>query len=458
LNKTSQNYAMRKVSFYTIGCKLNFAETSTISEEFKKRGFEIVEFGEPADVCVINTCSVTENADRDCRRIVRKALKVSPSAFIIVTGCYAQLRPDEIAKIEGVDLILGSNEKFKIFDFVGDFHKNYHAQIFVSPISEISEFHIASSTPTSDRTRAFLKVQDGCDYNCSYCTIPLARGESRSPEVNIILEKAKTLAQLGYKEIVLSGVNVGDYGRKIGTNLFELVKELEKIDGIERIRISSIEPNLLTEEMIDYFISSEKICNHFHIPLQSGSDEILRKMRRRYNSELYRRRIEYIKSKDPDACIGADVIVGFPGESEKHFETTYNFISDLPISYLHVFTYSERPNTDAVNLPGKVPIEERHKRSEMLRNLGLRKKMAFYRQMVGKEFDVLWESEVKDGKMFGFTRNYVKVGVPYNPSLVNKIVPVKVVGVENLVAIGEIIVEELQNDREPRCSKTSSSV
>jgi threonylcarbamoyladenosine tRNA methylthiotransferase MtaB len=450
LNKTSQNYAMRKVSFYTIGCKLNFAETSTISEEFKKRGFEIVEFGEPADVCVINTCSVTENADRDCRRIVRKALKVSPNAFIIVTGCYAQLRPDEIAKIEGVDLILGSNEKFKIFDFVGDFHKNYHAQIFVSPISEISEFHIASSTPTSDRTRAFLKVQDGCDYNCSYCTIPLARGESRSPEVNIILEKAKTLAQLGYKEIVLSGVNVGDYGRKIGTNLFELVKELEKIDGIERIRISSIEPNLLTEEMIDYFISSEKICNHFHIPLQSGSDEILRKMRRRYNSELYRRRIEYIKSKDPDACIGADVIVGFPGESEKHFETTYNFISDLPISYLHVFTYSERPNTDAVNLPGKVPIEERHKRSEMLRNLGLRKKMAFYRQMVGKEFDVLWESEVKDGKMFGFTRNYVKVGVPYNPSLVNKIVPVKVVGVENLVAIGEIIVEELQNDREPR--------
>jgi threonylcarbamoyladenosine tRNA methylthiotransferase MtaB len=450
LNKTSQNYAMRKVSFYTIGCKLNFAETSTISEEFKKRGFEIVEFGEPADVCVINTCSVTENADRDCRRIVRKALKVSPSAFIIVTGCYAQLRPDEIAKIEGVDLILGSNEKFKIFDFVGDFHKNYHAQIFVSPISEISEFHIASSTPTSDRTRAFLKVQDGCDYNCSYCTIPLARGESRSPEVNIILEKAKTLAQLGYKEIVLSGVNVGDYGRKIGTNLFELVKELEKIDGIERIRISSIEPNLLTEEMIDYFISSEKICNHFHIPLQSGSDEILRKMRRRYNSELYRRRIEYIKSKDPDACIGADVIVGFPGESEKHFETTYNFISDLPISYLHVFTYSERPNTDAVNLPDKVPIEERHKRSEMLRNLGLRKKMAFYRQMVGKKFDVLWESEVKDGKMFGFTRNYVKVGVPYNPSLVNKIVPVKVVGVENLVAIGEIIVEELQNDREPR--------
>jgi threonylcarbamoyladenosine tRNA methylthiotransferase MtaB len=450
LNKTSQNYAMRKVSFYTIGCKLNFAETSTISEEFKKRGFEIVEFGEPADVCVINTCSVTENADRDCRRIVRKALKVSPNAFIIVTGCYAQLRPDEIAKIEGVDLILGSNEKFKIFDFVGDFHKNYHAQIFVSPISEISEFHIASSTPTSDRTRAFLKVQDGCDYNCSYCTIPLARGESRSPEVNIILEKAKTLAQLGYKEIVLSGVNVGDYGRKIGTNLFELVKELEKIDGIERIRISSIEPNLLTEEMIDYFISSEKICNHFHIPLQSGSDEILRKMRRRYNSELYRRRIEYIKTKDPDACIGADVIVGFPGESEKHFETTYNFISDLPISYLHVFTYSERPNTDAVNLPGKVPIEERHKRSEMLRNLGLRKKMAFYRQMVGKEFDVLWESEVKDGKMFGFTRNYVKVGVPYNPSLVNKIVPVKVVGVENLVAIGEIIVEELQNDREPR--------
>lgn len=450
MNKTSQNYAMRKVSFYTIGCKLNFAETSTISEEFKKRGFEIVEFGEPADVCVINTCSVTENADRDCRRIVRKALKVSPNAFIIVTGCYAQLRPDEIAKIEGVDLILGSNEKFKIFDFVGDFHKNYHAQIFVSPISEISEFHIASSTPTSDRTRAFLKVQDGCDYNCSYCTIPLARGESRSPEVNIILEKAKTLAQLGYKEIVLSGVNVGDYGRKIGTNLFELVKELEKIDGIERIRISSIEPNLLTEEMIDYFISSEKICNHFHIPLQSGSDEILRKMRRRYNSELYRRRIEYIKSKDPDACIGADVIVGFPGESEKHFETTYNFISDLPISYLHVFTYSERPNTDAVNLPGKVPIEERHKRSEMLRNLGLRKKMAFYRQMVGKEFDVLWESEVKDGKMFGFTRNYVKVGVPYNPSLVNKIVPVKVVGVENLVAIGEIIVEELQNDREPR--------
>ncbi|CUU06208.1 threonylcarbamoyladenosine tRNA methylthiotransferase MtaB [Candidatus Thermokryptus mobilis] len=439
---------MRKVSFYTIGCKLNFAETSTISEEFKKRGFEIVEFGEPVDVCVINTCSVTENADRDCRRVVRKALKISPNAFIIVTGCYAQLRPDEIAQIEGVDLILGSNEKFKIFDYVNDFQKNYHAQIFVSPISEISEFHIASSTPASDRTRAFLKVQDGCDYNCSYCTIPLARGESRSPEINIILEKAKTLAQLGYKEIVLSGVNVGDYGRKIGTNLFELVKELEKIDGIERIRISSIEPNLLTEDMIDYFIASEKICNHFHIPLQSGSDEILRKMRRRYNSELYRRRVEYIKSKDTDACIGADVIVGFPGESEKHFETTYNFINDLPISYLHVFTYSERPNTDAINLPGKVPIEERHRRSEMLRNLGLKKKMVFYRQMIGKKFDVLWESEVKDGKMFGFTRNYVKVGIPYDQSLVNKIVPVKIVGVENLAAIGEIIVDRSQSEVE----------
>ncbi len=430
---------MKRVSFYTLGCKLNFAETSTIGEEFKKRGFKIVEFGEPSDVCVINTCSVTESADRDCRRAVRKALKTSPNAFIIVTGCYAQLRPDEIAKIEGVDLILGSNEKFKIFDYVSDFQKNYHAQIFVSPIVETNEFHIASSTPVADRTRAFLKVQDGCDYNCSYCTIPFARGKSRSPEINIIVEKAKTLAQLGYKEIVLSGVNVGDYGRKIGTNLFELVKELEKVDGIERIRISSIEPNLLTEEMIDYFINSEKICNHFHIPLQSGNDEILRRMRRRYTTELYKKRIEYIKSRNPDACIGADVIVGFPGETEKHFEITYNFINELPISYLHVFTYSERPGTDALNLPGKVPLIERHKRSEMLRNLGLKKKNAFYRQMIGKMLDVLWESEVKDGMMFGFTENYVKVKMEYKPSLVNKILLVKITGVENLVANCEII-------------------
>ncbi|CUS90656.1 tRNA (N(6)-L-threonylcarbamoyladenosine(37)-C(2))-methylthiotransferase MtaB [Candidatus Kryptobacter tengchongensis] len=430
---------MKKVSFYTVGCKLNFAETSTIGEEFKKRGFEIVEFGEPSDVCVINTCSVTENADKDCRRAVRRALKTSPNAFIIVTGCYAQLRPHEIAQIEGVDLILGSNEKFKIFDYISDFQKNYHAQIFVSPITGVNEFHIASSTPASDRTRAFLKVQDGCDYNCSYCTIPLARGESRSPEISLITERAKTLAQLGYKEIVLSGVNVGDYGRKIGTSLFDLVKELEKINGIERIRISSIEPNLLTEEMIDYFINSEKICNHFHIPLQSGSDEILRKMRRRYNTALYRKRIEYIKEKDPNACIGADVIVGFPGETETHFEATYNFINELPISYLHVFTYSERPNTDAVNLPDKVPVNERHKRSEMLRNLGLKKKMNFYREMVGKTFDVLWEAEVKDEMMFGFTKNYVKVKMKYEPSLVNKITPVKITGVENLTAIGEIV-------------------
>lgn len=430
---------MKKVSFYTAGCKLNFAETSTIGEEFKKRGFEIVEFGEPSDVCVINTCSVTENADRDCRRAVRKALKTSPNAFIIVTGCYAQLRPEEIAQIEGVDLILGSNEKFKIFDYIGDFQKNYHAQIFVSPIIEVNEFHIASSTPAFDRTRAFLKVQDGCDYNCSYCTIPFARGESRSPEIGIITEKARTLAQLGYKEIVLSGVNVGDYGRKIGTNLLELVKELEKINGIERIRISSIEPNLLTEEMIDYFINSDKICNHFHIPLQSGSDEILRKMRRRYNTLLYRSRIEYIKKKDPDACIGADVIVGFPGETENHFEATYNFINELPISYLHVFTYSERPNTDALNLQGKVPMDERHRRSEMLRNLGLKKKMDFYRKMLGKTLEVLWEAEFKDDMMFGFTGNYVKVKVKYDPLLVNKIIPTKIVGLENLTAIGEIL-------------------
>lgn len=435
---------MKKVSFYTVGCKLNFAETSTISEEFKKHGFEIVEFGEPSDVCVINTCSVTESADKDCRRAVRKALKTSPNAFIIVTGCYAQLRPEEIAQIEGVDLILGSNEKFKIFDYVNDFQKNYHAQIFVSPITESDEFHIASSTPASDRTRAFLKVQDGCDYNCSYCTIPLARGESRSPEISVIVERAKILAQLGYKEIVLSGVNVGDYGRKIGTNLFELVKALENIDGIERIRISSIEPNLLTEEMIDYFINSEKICNHFHIPLQSGSDEILKKMRRRYNTDLYRKRVEYIKEKDPDACIGVDVIVGFPGESEKHFEATYNFIKELPISYLHVFTYSERPNTDAINLPNKVPMDERHRRSEELRNLGLKKKYNFYRQMIGKTFDVLWEAEVKNDQIFGFTKNYIKVKTKYNPDLINQITSVKITGIENLAATCELIQTKME--------------
>jgi threonylcarbamoyladenosine tRNA methylthiotransferase MtaB len=429
---------MKRVSFFTLGCKLNFAETSTIGEEFLKHGFKIVNFGEQADVCVINTCSVTENADRDCRKIIRKALKSSPNAFIIVTGCYAQLRSEEVSKIEGVDLILGTKEKFKIFDYVQDFNKNYHAQIFVSPIDDVDEFHIASSSPVLDRTRAFLKVQDGCDYNCSYCTIPLARGESRSPNVEVIVRKARILVNIGYKEIVLSGVNVGDYGRKIGTNLFELVRELERIDGLERIRISSIEPNLLSERMIDYFINSDKICNHFHIPLQSGSDKILHKMRRRYNTELYKRRVEYIKDKDPDACIGVDVIVGFPGETEKEFEETYMFISELPVSYLHVFTYSERPNTEAISFPGKVSREERRRRNQMLRILGLKKKDAFYKQMIGKRLAVLWENERRDGMIFGFTSNYVKVGTGYDSKLVNQIVDVKIEDVRDLIAIGKI--------------------
>jgi len=432
---------MKTVSFHTLGCKLNFAETSTIEKQFVERGFQVVGRYEKADICVINTCSVTQHADKECRQIVRQALRTSPDAFVIVVGCYAQLKPEEIVRIQGVDLVLGTNEKFKIFDYVDGFVKKNYACVFSTPIDEVESFSPASSFDTDGRTRAFLKVQDGCDYTCSFCTIPLARGVSRSQPLDVTIAQAKELVQQGYKEIVLTGVNVGDYGRKIGTNIFALLKELEKIDGLHRIRISSIEPNLLKREMIKYIAWSEKICHHFHIPLQSGHNEILRLMQRRYTVEHYYRLIHTIKEIIPDCGIGVDVIVGFPGETEAHFEHTYKFLVDLPASYLHVFSYSERANTKAMKLPGNVDPRIRQERSEKLRILGAKKKYQFYSQMVGKTVPVLLEGEKRNGKMFGFTENYVRVSVNYDERLVNQIVDVKISGVVDNVGIGEIVNE-----------------
>jgi len=415
--------AKTTVAFYTLGCKLNFSETSTIARGFQTKGYNRVEFEEVADIYVINTCSVTDNADKRFKTIVKSAYKNNPDAFVIAIGCYAQLKPEEISKIENVDLVLGAQEKFKITDYINSLQKQEVAEVHSCEIEEVNNFESAFSY--GDRTRAFLKIQDGCDYKCTYCTIPLARGISRSDTLNNVLNNAAQIAEKGIKEIVLTGVNIGDYGKgELGDKEHEhtfhdLVKSLDKVKGIERIRISSIEPNLLKNKTIDYVASSERFVPHFHIPLQSGSNELLEKMKRRYKRELYKDRVNKIKKEIPDACIGVDVIIGFPGETDELFLDTYNFVNELDVSYLHVFTYSERPNTEAITMKGVVPKIVRTKRSKMLRGLSVKKRRAFYESQIGKGKTVLFEGENKNGFMYGFTENYVKVKTPFDQKLIN---------------------------------------
>ena len=419
----------KKVAFYTLGCKLNFSETSTIARSFKDEGFQRVDFKEKADIYVINTCSVTENADKRFKSVVKQAQKINPNAFVAAIGCYAQLKPEKLADVNGVDLVLGATEKFKITDYLNDLSKNDFGEVHSCEIEE-ADFYVGSYS-IGDRTRAFLKVQDGCDYKCTYCTIPLARGISRSDTMNNVLKNAKEISEQGIKEIVLTGVNIGDYGKgEFGNKTHEhtfldLVTELDKVEGIERLRISSIEPNLLKNETIELVSESRAFVPHFHIPLQSGSNELLKKMKRRYMRELYVDRVSKIKEVMPHACIGVDVIVGFPGETDELFLETYNFLNELDISYLHVFTYSERDNTEAAEMNGVVPKNIRAKRSKMLRGLSVKKRRAFYENQLNTERVVLFEGENKEGYIHGFTENYVKVKAPWNPELVNTLRKVK---------------------------------
>jgi threonylcarbamoyladenosine tRNA methylthiotransferase MtaB len=432
----------KKVAFYTLGCKLNFSETATIARNFQDEGFDRVEFSDFADIYVINTCSVTENADKRFKTIVKQAQRSNESAFIVAVGCYAQLQPKELAAVNGVDLVLGATEKFKITDYLNQLTKNDTASIHSCEIAE-ADFYV-SSYSVGDRTRAFLKVQDGCDYKCTYCTIPLARGISRSDTLHNVLDNAKQIADQGIKEIVLTGVNIGDYGKgehgnkKHEHTFFELVKALDLVTGIQRLRISSIEPNLLKNETIDFVANSNSFVPHFHIPLQSGSNAILKAMRRRYMKELYVDRVEHIKKVLPDACIGVDVIVGFPGETNEMFLETYNLLNDLDISYLHVFSYSERPNTHAATLPNEVSKYVRSKRSKILRGLSVKKRRAFYESQINTQHTVLFEGENKKGYIHGFTENYVKVKSPWDPSLVNSLHNVDLTEIDSdgLVRIG----------------------
>jgi threonylcarbamoyladenosine tRNA methylthiotransferase MtaB len=434
---------MKKVAFHTLGCKLNFSETSTIARLFEDQGFQKVDFKEPSDVYVINTCSVTANADKECKQIVKAALNVSPEAYVVVVGCYAQLKPEEISNIEGVDLVLGASEKFKLLNYLNDLTKKSKAEIYSCEIEEANFF--VDSYSFGDRTRVFLKVQDGCDYNCSFCTIPLARGSSRSDTVINAVKNAHDIAKQNVKEIVLTGVNLGDFGNnesKISNRkeetFFDLVKELDNVEGIERFRISSIEPNLLKDEIIEYVAQSKRFVPHFHIPLQSGSNKMLKAMRRRYLRELYSERVAKIKTLMPQCCIGVDVIVGFPGETDEDFLETYNFLNELNISYLHVFTYSERDNTDAINLKDVVPVAIRKKRNKMLRILSAKKIRHFYEQHLGDTRTVLFEGDNKDGFMHGFTDNYIKVKTPFNPDLINQL---KQVTLKELDADGSVLVQ-----------------
>jgi len=411
------------VAFYTLGCKLNFSETSTIARDFESNNYTRVAFNEAADVYVINTCSVTDQADKKFKSVVKSALKKNPEAFIIAVGCYAQLKPEEIADIHGVDLVLGATEKFKVTQYLGDLVKSEKGEIHSCEIQEADFYE--SAYAIGDRTRAFLKVQDGCDYKCTYCTIPLARGISRSDSLENVLHNAKEIADQDIKEIVLTGVNIGDYGKgefgnkKHEHTFLDLIKHLDEVDGIERLRISSIEPNLLKDETIAFVASSRSFVPHFHIPLQSGSDKLLKKMKRRYLTKLYSNRVFAIKEAMPHACIGVDVIVGFPGETEEDFLTTYNYLNELPISYLHVFTYSERANTPAAQMDDQVPMGIRKKRSKMLRGLSAKKRRAFYESQLNAQRSVLFEGENKQGYIHGFTENYVKIRKPWSPYLVN---------------------------------------
>ncbi len=426
--------ADKKVAFYTLGCKLNFSETSTIARNFVNEGFSRVEFDQPADVYVINTCSVTDNADKRFKTIVKSALKTNPEAYLIAVGCYAQLKPEELAAVDGVDLVLGATEKFNVTSYINDLTKNDIGEVHSCEIED-ANFYVGSYS-IGGRTRAFLKVQDGCDYKCTYCTIPLARGISRSDTLENVLKNAKEIAAQDIKEIVLTGVNIGDYGKgefgnkKHEHTFLDLVKALDQVEGIHRLRISSIEPNLLKDETIDFVSQSNSFVPHFHIPLQSGSDDLLKLMSRRYLTQLYTNRIESIKEAMPNACIGVDVIVGFPGETDEHFLETYNYLNALDISYLHVFTYSERPNTKAAGMDGVVPKNIRAKRSKMLRGLSAKKRRAFYESQIGNELTVLFESENKKGFIHGFTENYVKVKAPWDPELMNTLHTIKLTKID----------------------------
>ncbi|GHE23486.1 tRNA (N(6)-L-threonylcarbamoyladenosine(37)-C(2))-methylthiotransferase MtaB [Sphingobacterium griseoflavum] len=431
----------KKVAFYTLGCKLNFSETSSIGRIFKDAGYETTAFNSPADVYVINTCSVTDHADKKCRKVVKEALKHSPNAYVTIVGCYAQLKPKEIAEIPGVDMVLGAAEKFNIIEHINDLTKTEKAIIHNAPIDETNQF--VSAFSIGDRTRTFLKVQDGCDYSCTFCTIPLARGASRSGGIEDIVHQATEIASSGVKEIVLTGVNIGDFGIRDGKRqdkFLDLVKALDEVDGIDRIRISSIEPNLLANEIIEFVAQSKRFVPHFHMPLQAGNNKVLAMMRRRYKRELYAERVAKIKSLMPDCCIGVDVIVGFPGETREDFIDTYNFLNDMDISYLHVFTYSERENTIAAQMEGAVPGVQRSDRSKMLHILSEKKRRAFYEGQLGKVGEVLFEGDVKNGYMHGFSKNYVKVRALYDPLLVNEIVPVKFLSITEQ---GEVDIEEL---------------
>jgi threonylcarbamoyladenosine tRNA methylthiotransferase MtaB len=435
------------VALTTLGCKLNFSETSTISRQFKNVGYNVVRFDQFSDIYVINTCSVTENADKQFKSYVSKALKINQDAFIIAIGCYAQLKPEELANVNGVDLVLGSKEKFKILDYLADFKKNQSGKIHSCEISETNFYR--SSFSIGDRTRSFLKVQDGCDYKCTYCTIPLARGISRSDKLDNVLRAAKEISDSGIKEIVLTGVNIGDYGKgefgnKNHKNTFlELVTALDKVDGISRVRISSIEPNLLSNDIINFVSNSKKFVPHFHIPMQSGSDTILKLMKRRYLSKLYRDRINHVKQVMPNACIGADVIVGFPGETEEEFMETYNFIKSLDLSYLHVFTYSERDNTEAIGLNNVVPSNIRSKRSKLLRALSVQLKRKFYMSQLGTIKNVLFEPENRNGFIYGFSNNYVRIKTPWRSSIKDKIIPFELQNIsDDGLVTGEVSIME----------------
>ncbi|TAE93693.1 MAG: tRNA (N(6)-L-threonylcarbamoyladenosine(37)-C(2))-methylthiotransferase MtaB [Runella slithyformis] len=441
---------MKKVAFYTLGCKLNYAETSTIGRMFEQRGYQKVDFNQNPDIFIINTCSVTENADKKCRKIVREAQAVNPDGYVAIIGCYAQLKPQEIADIPGVDAVLGAAEKFRLIDLLDGFVKPAQLQggrVFASPIEEATEYHVSYSL--NDRTRTFLKVQDGCDYPCAYCTIPLARGKSRSDTIENVVQAAHEIAARGryaeaVKEIVLTGVNIGDFSSPAHEGspkqgFYELIQALDEVEGIARFRISSIEPNLLTDDIIAFVAQSKRFVPHFHVPLQSGSNKVLALMRRRYRRELYAERVQKIKTLMPHACIGVDVIVGHPGETKEAFLETYEFLNQLDISYLHVFTYSERPNTAALDIKPVVPVSQRADRSKMLHILSEKKRRAFYEAQLGKVQTVLFEDDVQNGQMQGFTQNYVRVTAKYDPLLINELKTVQLtqINADGLVEVAE---------------------
>jgi threonylcarbamoyladenosine tRNA methylthiotransferase MtaB len=433
-------YAVKKVAFYTLGCKLNFSETSTISRQFEEKGFLKVDFQENPDIFIINTCSVTDNADKKCKKLVKEAKKISPDSYVAIIGCYAQLKPAEIAEIEGVDAVLGAAEKFRLLELLDGFAREQETKVLASEIAAANTFETSYSL--HDRTRTFLKVQDGCNYGCAFCTIPLARGKSRSSTIPSILASARDIAATEVKEVVLTGVNIGDFGivdGKRDSRFADLVIALDEVEGIARFRISSIEPNLLTNEIIEFVAQSKRFVPHFHIPLQSGSNTILRKMGRRYLRELYEDRVSKIKTLLPRACIGVDVIVGFPGETDELFLETYNFLNELNISYLHVFTYSERANTRAVELEGVVPMKKRNERSKMLRILSEKKRRKFYEENLGETFTVLFEEDVENGMMHGFTENYIRVAAKYDPILINEL---KQVTLDEILETGNVGARE----------------